>query len=90
MSGNFGTACITELCFDSNLDLFLVLLAVVGKGQVDWKYVASIIEDPFLCYDWNTGRVFDLRIRHCRQFTITSDLLLAKWCVRVFPSVEAL
>lgn len=80
---------ITELFFGSNLDGGFVLLAVERQRKVEWTYVAWMMEDSFLWYDENTGRIVQLPMRDCRQVTITADKLLANWCTssRLWMSV---
>lgn len=46
------------------------------------------MEDPFLWYDWDKGRIVGLPIRDCREVTLSGSNVL-EWFVRVFPAVGA-
>lgn len=60
------TSFATELFFGSKLDLGLVLLVLERQREVDWTYVASIMEDNFPLYNCHVGKVVTLPIRNCQ------------------------
>lgn len=80
---------IIELFFSGNLDLGRAFMAVDRQREVDWTYVGSEMEVPFLWNDCAAARVVPLPIREWCEVTITGDHILAKWFVRLFPAVEA-
>lgn len=51
-TANHSAYC-SNIFFGSTLDLGLVLLAVELRREVPWTYVAGVMEDGFLCYEWN-------------------------------------
>lgn len=82
------TPYLLELFHNSEYDVGLVILAVERQRQIDWNAIAEEMPDPFLWYEWHTGRVVSLPIRDCREVTVTDQKVLQNWCVRVFPVVD--
>lgn len=66
-----------ELFHGGELGVAIVWLAIQRQYEVDCTYVESFIEDHFLWYDWNTGRVIALPIPDCHEVTF-SGLNVAK------------
>lgn len=76
-----------ELFYGGDLDVGLVWLAIQMQHDVDWTYVDSVMDDPFLSCDWHTGHIIGLPIRDCHKVTLSGSNDV-KWCVRVFPAVD--
>lgn len=79
---------LIELFYKGDLDVGLVWLAIQRQHEVNRAYVDSVTEEPFLWYDCRIGRIVGLPIRDCRGVKLRVSNV-AKWCVRVFPSVDA-
>lgn len=83
-----NSAYVTELLYDGDLDVGLFRLAIQRQHKVNWAYITSIVEDPFLWYDWHTVHMVRLPIRECRKVTLSISNFV-KLCVRIFPAMDA-
>lgn len=77
---------VTYFFYAAGLDVATVRLEFHRQYEVDWTYVESVMEDLFLWYDWNTGRVICLPIRDFLE-VILSNSAAVKLGVRVLPAM---
>lgn len=66
-----NSSYVTELFYGGELNVGFVWLAIQRQHEVYWAYADNVMEDPFLWYDWHTGRMVELPLRECLEGTFS-------------------